>query len=150
MLSTTALHAVRALGELAQLQRGEYAGATAIAARIGAPPNYLGKLLQTLSQHGVVDSRKGAGGGFRLARSADSISLYDVVEPIDRVSRWNGCFLGNLRCSGSCTVHERWKPVREAYLQLLTDSTVSEVAGGGLPQSVASVLPQRRGKQRRR
>lgn len=127
MLSTTALHAVRAMGELARLKAGSYAGAVAIAEKIGAPRNYLGKLLQTLSSHGLVDSRKGAGGGFRLARPADSITLYDVVEPIDRVSRWNGCFLGNTRCNGSCRIHRRYRPVREAYLNMLRQSTIEEV-----------------------
>ncbi|TVQ40793.1 MAG: Rrf2 family transcriptional regulator [Spirochaetaceae bacterium] len=135
MLSASALHAVRALGELSGLNKDQYAGAASIAQRIGAPSNYLGKLLQSLVSHGIVDSRKGAGGGFRLARPAGSISLLDVVEPIDRVSRWNGCFLQNPVCGahGGCTIHRRWAPVRDAYLALLRESTVAEVQDNGFP-----------------
>lgn len=139
MLSTTALHAVRAMGELADLEEGRYAGAVAIAEKIGAPRNYLGKLLQSLSSHGLVDSRKGAGGGFRLARPADSITLYDVVEPIDRVSRWNGCFLGNRSCNGTCRIHRRYGPVREAYLSMLRESTIEEVAGSVVAGEAATL-----------
>ena len=138
MLSASALHAVRALGELSALDTDEYAGAAAVAGRIGAPANYLGKLLQSLVPHGIVDSRKGAGGGFRLARPAERISLLDVVEPIDRISRWNGCFLQNPVCGahGGCSIHRRWSPVRDAYFALLRESTVAEVRNNGFPGRV--------------
>jgi Rrf2 family protein len=135
MLSRTALHAVRALAHLAELGESEYLGAAAIAKRIEAPPNYLGKLLNKLAAHGIVEPRKGAGGGFRLARPGNTISLYEAVEPIDRVSRWNGCFLENPVCGhqGGCAIHRRWGPVRDAYLRLLHESTVNEVASNGHP-----------------
>jgi DNA-binding IscR family transcriptional regulator len=42
----------------------------------------------------LVQSQKGIGGGFRLARDPGAISLLDVVEPIEHVSRWSGCILG--------------------------------------------------------
>ncbi len=133
MLSKTALHAIRALGHLAQLGDGEYLGAAAIAKCIDAPPNYLGKLLKTLAAHGLVEPRKGSGGGFRLTRPGNTISLYEAAEPIDRVSRWDGCFLQNPVCGqgGGCMIHTRWGPVRDAYLRLLRESTVDEVANNG-------------------
>ena len=70
MLSKTGLHAVRAIVALARLPGGAYAGAGRIAQEISAPQNYLGKLLQSLADEGLVESQKGLGGGFRLARSA--------------------------------------------------------------------------------
>lgn len=134
MLSNTALYALHATGHLAHLGTNEYTGAAQLAERIGAPPNYLGKLLQMLTQHDVVLSRKGTGGGFRLARDPRDITLYEVVEPIDRVSRWNGCFLGSA-CRGDqngCPIHHRWAPIRREYMQLLKGSTVAEIARNGL------------------
>ncbi len=141
MLSTTSLHAVRAVGELAELGADEYVGAATLAKKIGAPPNYLGKLLQLLSRHGIVDSRKGTGGGFRLARPPQTISLFEIVDPIEHVDRWNGCFLGNKRCgmNGGCTIHRRWGPVRDAYLQLLKESTADEIAAGVFPTGSATM-----------
>ncbi len=129
MLTKTALHAVRALVALARLPEGTYEGAGRIAVEIGAPQNYLGKLLKTLAQEGLLESQKGLGGGFRLARPADTINLLDVVEPIEHVSRWSGCILGRPECSeaNACAIHHRWKAVRDAYLQMLRQTTLAEL-----------------------
>lgn len=133
MITKTALHAIRALACLAELPAGEYAGAAAVADRIGAPSNYLGKLLQQLARVGVVRSRKGAGGGFALARPPGTITLYEVVEPIDHVSRWSGCFLGRSACDADapCAVHDQWATLREQYLRLLAETSIAEVLGSG-------------------
>ncbi len=131
MLSRTAIHAVRALSYLATLPAGTFAGAGELADRADAPRNYLGKLLQGLAVAGVLESRKGAGGGFRLARAAREISLYDVVEPIDRVSAWRRCFLGRSTCSDDqpCSVHRNWGDLRDRYLDFLADTTIADIAG---------------------
>jgi Rrf2 family protein len=130
MIGRTGLHAIKALAALAQCRDGEYAGAAALAASVGSPGNYLGKLLQSLARAGLVEGRKGLNGGFRLARPADQISLYDVVEPIERVSRWNGCFMTQGSCSHDrpCRVHERWASVREIYVRFLKDTTVRDLS----------------------
>jgi Rrf2 family protein len=98
MISKTGLHAIRALSALAELPAGSYAGAGAIADKVNAPRNYLGKLLQNLAREGLVVSQKGLNGGFRLARDPKTITLLDVVEPIEHVSRWSECFLGKKVC----------------------------------------------------
>jgi Rrf2 family protein len=130
MLSKTALQAVRALVALAEIPEGAYVGAGALAREIGARENYLGKLLQQLSHEGLVHSQKGLGGGFRLARDPQSISLYDIVEPIEHISRWTGCFLGHDRCSSDapCAVHRSWGAVRDAYLQFLRHTHLSDLS----------------------
>ena len=131
MVSKTALHAIRALCALAKLPEGECAGAALIAQAIGAPPNYLGKLLQTLSREGLVESQKGMGGGFRLSQPAESITLIDVVDPIDRVSPWSECLLGMSQCTDdeSCVVHDRWSPLRDEYLALLREVSIADLVG---------------------
>src|SRR6516165_3769554 len=93
VLSKTGLHAVRAIVALAKLPDGAYAGAARIAQEIDAPQNYLGKLLKSLAAEGLVESQKGLGGGFRLVRDPKEISLLDVVETIEHISRWSGCIL---------------------------------------------------------
>jgi len=131
MISKTAIHAVRALATLGAHPADAYAGAAEIAEQIGAPRNYLGKLLKTLADAGLVESQKGKGGGFRLARQPEQISILEVVEPIDRVSRWSGCFLGGARCADQapCAVHERWGKVRDVYLRFLRNTTLADLAG---------------------
>jgi Rrf2 family protein len=135
VLSKTGLHVVRATVALARQPHGAYAGAARIAQEIGAPQNYLSKLLKSLAQEGLVESQKGLGGGFRLARAAEDISLFDVVEPIEHISRWSGCILGRPECSevDPCAIHNRWKKVREAYLQMLQRTTLADLVAKGEP-----------------
>ena len=129
MLSKSGIHAVRALIVLAELPKGTYAGAVSVAERIGAPKNYLGKILQQLSREGLVESQKGLGGGFRLARDPSRISLLDVLQPIEPIHHWSGCILGQATCSeeNPCPIHDHWKTVKEGYLRLLTDTSIGDL-----------------------
>jgi DNA-binding IscR family transcriptional regulator len=70
MIAKTGMHAVRAMVARARLPAGTYAW---VAQEIGAPQNYLGKLLQTLAHEGLVQSQKGLGGGFCLARGPNAL-----------------------------------------------------------------------------
>ena len=130
MISKTGVHATLALAALARLEPGGFAGASQIAAEVGAPRNYLGKLLKQLAEDGLLESQKGFGGGFRLASPPENITLYDILEPLDRVSKWNGCFLGRPKCTpkSPCAVHVRWARVRDDYLRFLKETTIAEIA----------------------
>ncbi len=129
MISKTALSVIKALTYLAEQPVGTRVGAAAIAEKTGAGQNYLGKILQSLTREGLVESQKGLWGGFKLARDPHTISLYDVVEPIDQVNRWEGCFMGRDSCgSGSpCPVHHRWGAVRDAYIAFLKETTIADL-----------------------
>lgn len=135
MLSKTAVHAVRAMIVLATLEPGRYEGAASIAARVGAPANYLGKLLQGLARQGLVVSQKGLGGGWALGRPAERIRLVDILEPVEDVDRWRGCFLGQSGCSDEhpCHVHETWAGIRDRFFEFVDGTTLADlVAHGGL------------------
>jgi len=114
---------------LASLPKGHCAGAAAVASRIDAPPNYLGKLLQTLARKEVITSQRGLGGGYRLARDPRSIRLLDVIEPFEPLDRLDGCFFGLRECldSDPCAVHHRWVELRRAYLEMLTETTIADL-----------------------
>jgi len=141
VISKTEVHALTALAALARLPDGGYAGAAEIAKATGAPRNYLGKLLKILGDEGLVQSQKGKGGGFRLTRNPASISLLDVMEPVGRVSRMSGCFLGRPRCSNSepCAVHDKWIKARAAYFEFLSNMTVADLAREVLPRQISAL-----------
>lgn len=132
MISKTGIHAIKAMVTLAELPEGAFAGAGAIADSIGAPRNYLGKLLQMFTHEGYVISQKGMGGGFRLAKDPKLISLLDIINPIDNVDRWNGCFLGRHQCSGNdpCAVHKQWDKVRNQYIEFVTNTSIADLTQG--------------------
>lgn len=132
MIGKTGTYGIRAMLALAKLPEGECAGAQRIAELVDVPPSYLSKLLQKLARAGLVRSQRGVAGGFLLARDPTSISLYDIIEPLEATERWSGCFLGNSECSdeSACAVHDRWKRVQQDFLGMLRRSKLAELAQG--------------------
>ena len=130
MITRTGTHALKAMAYLASVPAGAYEGAVEIAAHIKAPKNYLGKLLRQLARAGLLEGRKGSKGGFRLARDRRKISLFEVLEPIEHVSRIKGCVLGRTQCTqrDHCALHEGWAKIRNEYLDFLHTTSLSEAA----------------------
>ncbi len=59
--------------------------ATEIAERYGVSANHLAKVLRDLGRAGLVESVRGAGGGYRFAGSVKRTTLYDVVNPFEDI-----------------------------------------------------------------
>lgn len=152
MVSRTGIHVLRALVFLAGRPPGTYSGVAVLAEAVGAPPNYLGKLLQGLTRQDVVRSRKGAGGGFALGQPAERISLAAALEPIENFDRWQGCLLGRPHCSDrdACPVHAAWAPVRDQYLEFLRTTSLAQLAEnpGRLPSGRSRARGSNAGKRR--
>ncbi|GAB2588444.1 Rrf2 family transcriptional regulator [Streptomyces capparidis] len=68
---------------LAWVEPGQAVTAAKLAAFYELPPAYLNKQLQALARAGIVTSSRGPGGGFRLARAPERITLMDVVAAIE-------------------------------------------------------------------
>jgi Rrf2 family protein len=130
MISNTSRHAIRALIVLARLPQGKYAQAAAVAKKIKAPANYLGKMLQALCKRGLLLSRKGRRGGFRLAREPHKTTLYDVVEPIEGLSRKSGCVLGKMLClrKSPCPAHKGFVAALAARERFLKGTNIGQLA----------------------
>jgi Rrf2 family iron-sulfur cluster assembly transcriptional regulator len=109
----------------------DYADARVIAERIGAPPNYLAKLLGQMAKAGLVEARKGAGGCFRLARPASELCLYEILEPVEQLVSENDCILGRDNCDGSapCALHSRWAGIRREMIDFLKTTRLDTLAG---------------------
>lgn len=100
-----------------------------LAAALDIPGNYLSKVLHQLAVSGILESRRGRSGGFRLARPADEITLEAIVTPFEDVARYRQCLLGKSVCSDSrpCAAHARWKPVGRLMTSFLTRTTLADV-----------------------
>lgn len=142
MLSRSGIHAIRAMVALADMSPDQYRDVATIAQMTGSPRNYQGKLLLMLSRRGLVESRKGLGGGFRLAKPAAGITLYDVMAAIEDIARWTECAFSDGECSEAnpCMVHSRWSRAREAFLSFLRDTTIAELAANRPSTSAASIF----------
>lgn len=65
-----------------------------------------------------------------LAKSSDSISLFDLVKSIDGDDIFKECFLGLPDCGNSlpCPLHDQWATIRENMAKVLTNTKLSVLA----------------------
>ena len=82
-ISARADYAVRAMLELAALPTGATCSARELAAVQGIPQNFLENILTTLRQAGLVRTQRGPSGGSMLGRSADAITVADVLRAVE-------------------------------------------------------------------
>lgn len=132
MLSTTTEHALRALVYLAREADRPSALGRDIAAQAHIPANYLSKILWTLRNAGLLETARGLGGGYRLARPAEDIRLIEVLRLFERPRSGGGCLLGgHHECSDSdpCSAHAAWKKVKETYTDFLHSTTLADIGG---------------------
>jgi Rrf2 family protein len=127
-LSKTSEYALRAVVHLAR-DSGAPVPAGEVAAALGVPSNYLSKILYILGRAGLVNSERGRGGGYRLAKPADRMSIADVVGAIDPVALESRCLLGNRNCPGRhpCPAHDRWFRAAEPVAAFFRETMVSEL-----------------------
>ncbi len=77
-------YACRVLAHMARLHvKGELAHIETMAEEEAVPPNYMVQILGELREGGLITSRRGKQGGYRLARNPELITLFDIVTLID-------------------------------------------------------------------
>lgn len=81
-LTTRGHYSVKALLDLALHSAQQPVSVNTIAERQGLPPPYLEKLLIDLRRAGIIESVRGAQGGYRLAKPADKIFLGQILEAV--------------------------------------------------------------------
>jgi len=140
MVSKTSLYVIKALCVLGKLKPGEYAGAQVIGERLSIPINYLSKMLQHFVKKKYVISQKGYGGGFRLAKTPDRITLLEIIEAIEEESLLSGCFWGKEQCSDKdpCPFHSQWKPIAEQIRYLFKTTTIADIMNK-MPGQIISI-----------
>ncbi len=113
-------YALRSVHYLAR-QSGRVCMVEEIAAAMEVPRSFLAKIIQKLAREGLVGSRRGAGGGYVLARPAAEITFYDVISAIEGPPIMNLCALEPERCerSGHCRLHPIWVQVRSEVEEVL-------------------------------
>jgi len=127
MLSQTAEYALRAIVFLAD-HHGEPKTAEMIAETSKVPLGYLAKILQGLARNGLIVSQRGLHGGFTLLRSPADVTLYDVVQATDPISRITTCPL-NLPGHGTdlCPLHRRLDNAALAVETAFRRTTISQL-----------------------
>ena len=108
----------------------------ALADYFEVPSAYLAKQMQLLRRAGIVESVRGKGGGYRLARSPDAISLLDIVRAIEGPMpafrcteiRQNGpCGLKRKDCKKPCEIASAFAAAEETYRNALAAKSLASV-----------------------
>jgi len=100
-----------------------------IAQILHIPKEFVSKILQSLTKHQIIASKKGKAGGFYLGKEPEAIRLIDIVEAIDGLAMFERCVLGFPECSPDhpCPVHDRWGTLRDRAFQMLSAETLDQL-----------------------
>ena len=135
MITSRAKYALKALAQLASCEPGEHCLIDAIARTEQMPRDFLAQILHDLKMRGLVRSRKGRGGGYRLARPADRITVSEVLRatdgplaPVSCVSQTAYAPCRDCADERTCPIRMVMGRVRDAMAAILDRTTVADLA----------------------
>ena len=135
-------YAIRAALELAAADDEKPVKGERIATAQAIPLRFLENILMQLRHAGLVESRRGADGGYRLARPAAEVTLADVIRAIDcPLAGVSGARPETLAFNGVAEpMRDVWIAVRASLRGVLEGVTLADVIAGGLPQHVRDLV----------
>ena len=115
-------YALQAVFDLASQRQGEPVKIADIARRQHIPQKFLELILASLKQGGFVESRRGAEGGYLLARSPESINVGDVLRFVEGPS-------GKVRSrrKTDCPFTSMWQDVDRAVASIVDHTTFADL-----------------------
>lgn len=108
-LSTKGRYAVTAMMDIALHEKQGPVTLADISQCQGISLSYLEQLFAKLRKEGLVKGVRGPGGGYRLAKSADQISVADIIQSVDEKLDMTKCGgRGNCSSGEKCLTHQLW------------------------------------------
>lgn len=140
-ISARADYAVRAALQLAASQDDGPLKAEAIADAQDIPHKFLESILNDMRRGGLVLSRRGGNGGYRLARPAESISIADVIRVVDGpLVSVRGVRPPELSYTGPAeSLLPLWIALRSNVREILDGVSLAQVASAQLPPEVSAL-----------
>jgi Rrf2 family protein len=137
-------YGVRALAELASRSEEVLMTSEELAADQGLPVKFLESILTQLRRAGLVLSKRGADGGYRLGRPAAQITIADVFRALDGpIAAVRGQAPEDLAYPGAAEhLRDVWVGTRAALRTVLEEVTLADLVGGELPEHVRALLDQ--------
>lgn len=132
-LTTKGRFAVVAMIDLALRQQRGPVTLAGISERQNISLSYLEQLFGKLRRHELVDSQRGPGGGYLLARLARKITVADIIfavdEPLDATGcRGKGtCTVGRNGGQGKCMTHDLWSALNRTMVDFLDSVTLQDL-----------------------
>ncbi len=123
-------YAVRAAIDIARHWDGEPRKAREIAASMDIPVGFLKRILAELVSQGLLQSTAGPTGGYRLTRPPETITLLEIIEPLEHLLVPEQCILRGGPCDWSdfCPIHDTWSRAQKAFADTLDAATLDQLA----------------------
>lgn len=120
-------YGLRAVIYLSDREPGKCSSIAEIASHQGMPKKFLEKIIQDLVRGGLIQSKRGAAGGYMLARAADTISFRDVIEALEGPIAVNACMDHGAGCDQipRCTMLGVWNEVQRSITEVLSRTTIA-------------------------
>jgi Rrf2 family protein len=138
IFTTKAEYGVRLLVELGRQGSGQPVSLKSIAEAEGLPLAYLERIVALLKKADLVESTRGAHGGYRLARAPEAITMDEVVLSLEGAVAPMSCFIddsedGRVLCSHlddrghGCATKLLWTRVQGGVIKALAQTTLAEL-----------------------
>lgn len=125
-ISVKGEYALQAIFDLAMQRQGEPVRIADIANRQKIPQKFLELILAGLKQAGFVESRRGAEGGYLLARPADSLTVGEVLRFVEGPNQTKG----RARRKGENPFSDMWQQVDDAVSSVIDHTTFADLMRG--------------------
>lgn len=133
MITQRSKYALRALLMLAEQPEGRLVLISEIAERENVPKKFLELILLDVKRHGLLRSQRGRGGGYALARPADSITFGEIIRITEGPLAPIPCasLTGYQRCTDcddedACAIRKVMRRVRDAMSEILDRTTLAD------------------------
>ena len=123
-------YAIRAVLYVSKLGPNQLVSTSQIAEAQHIPASFLAKIISQLSLAGVLQTARGARGGVTLAKSAEQITLLEVVEAIDGPILLNQCVNDEHACNfgHECPLQPVWCNAQSELVQRLSETNFGQFA----------------------
>jgi Rrf2 family protein len=128
-LSSEGRYALRALVYLARdAGRGDLVTADRISAEASVPRRLLARVMAKLARAGLVETSQGKGGGSRLARPPEAVTLRDAIEAVEGPFEITHCIMQQRPCGEDrpCALHDAWVEGQNVVLEHLGTQTLAD------------------------
>lgn len=102
-----------------------------LADEFGLSRNHLSKIMQRLARAGIIETKRGGGGGARLARPADQLRLGNLIDILEEDQPIVACFAdqhGPCTIEAQCRLRSRLRSAERAFIADLDRSTLADIA----------------------
>lgn len=131
-VSTRGEYGMRLMVELARNWGHGTVSLHAVAEREGLPEAYLEQLVATLRRVGLVTGKRGAGGGYMLAKEPSGITAGDVVRALEgpiepQICTAEGDAVANCALQPGCATHHVWMNLQATIARALDGMTLADL-----------------------